>query len=135
MESIAAFIILIERRIARQLVSALVVLAQLIGLLHAPMAFAGNSHGQATKVARDLEDALNTAMPHSARWSREIGGQRHVQVVIVSNSSDAEMTDLRADIAKVGGSVHVRLPGLHAVTATLPAEWAVTSPAQSAQAQ
>ena len=125
MNAHTAFTVLIERRALKKALALLTSIAMLFGMLAPRHAFAtpgnGNAHGHAKKVARDLESALDVTQAHSAKWSREINGQRHVQVVIVSNSSDAEMTDLRSDIAKAGGSVHVRLPGLHTVTATLPA--------------
>ena len=54
-----AFMVLIERRIGRKLLSALLMLAQLIGLLHAPSAFAGLAYGKARKVASDLQSALD----------------------------------------------------------------------------
>ena len=47
MKTYTAFIVLIERCIGRKLLSALLVLAQLIGLLHAPSAVAGNEIGRA----------------------------------------------------------------------------------------
>ena len=73
MNKLTAFMVLIERRIGRKLLSALLVLAQLIGLLHAPSAVAGIAYGKARKVAgRSEEPRLNSShlrlsrMPSSA---------------------------------------------------------------------
>ena len=56
--------------------------------------------GQATKVARDLDDELQPARAaKKAHWVRDVDGVRHVQVVVVSNDSDAQMGNLRQAVA------------------------------------
>ena len=123
MNPITNFTVLIERRALKYLVKLMTVLTMIFSLLTGQVAVAapGNGNGHAKKIARDLQDALDAPTTANVRWAREINGQRHVQVVIMSSASDPEMTNLRAHIKGLGGSVHVAMPGLRAVTATLPA--------------
>ena len=49
-------------------------------------------------------------------------GVRHVQAIIVSDSSDPELRELRAAVLRVGGSVHAFHPSMHAITVQVPAQ-------------
>ena len=117
------FIVLIERRALKQAFTLFMLLALALGLalLSGQRASAAPGKVKEKKIARDLQAALDSPTTPTAKWTRDINGQRHVQVVIMSSSSDDEMTNLRTDIKAVGGSVHVAMPGLRAVTATVPA--------------
>ncbi|MDH5331346.1 MAG: hypothetical protein OEW27_15500, partial [Aquincola sp.] len=125
MNHLTRFTVLIERRIAPRilLMSLLLLLGAALfgGQRVAAAPGKGNGSGQANKVARELQDALGAPTAPKARWVRDVKGQRHVQVVIHSNDSDDEMTNLRAAVAAAGGSAHVRMPGLRMLTATVPA--------------
>jgi hypothetical protein len=41
---------------------------------------------------------------------------RHVQAIVVSDSADPEMRDLRAQVLRLGGSVHAVHAAMHAIT-------------------
>ncbi|TMG95255.1 MAG: hypothetical protein E6H73_05880, partial [Betaproteobacteria bacterium] len=46
---------------------------------------------------------------------------RYVQVIVVSNSADPEMTDLRSFVVRTGGSVLAKHSGIHALTVLMKA--------------
>ena len=119
---ISQFTVVIERRALGQRVLALLTaLAVACALMPARPAKASGAAANAAKISADLQQALDAPMSPKARWARDVNGQRQVQVVIMSAGTDPEMTSLRDEIRGAGGSVHVRMPGLGAVTATLPA--------------
>lgn len=74
---------------------------------------AGHAHA---KIAHDLDGEINENRAPKEKWARDVNGVRHVQVVIVSDSPDAEMTELRAQVLRLGGSVHAVHPAVHAIT-------------------
>ncbi|MBL0124364.1 MAG: hypothetical protein IPP88_17105 [Betaproteobacteria bacterium] len=61
---------------------------------------AGHTHA---KIAHDLDGEINETRAPKAKWARDVNGVRHVQVVIVSDPPDAEMTELRAQVLRLGG--------------------------------
>ena len=126
MKNLSQFTVLIERRALQSLLALLTLMAFVMALFGSRPVTASSSTGSAHKMAKDLQSGLSAPGTSKARWMRDIGGKRHVQVVIHSNDSDEEMTSLRAAIAAAGGSVHVRMPGLRMVTATLPASQVAT---------
>ena len=121
MKYLTKFTVLIERRALRQMLALLTAFAVAFGLLAPQRGWAAPGNGQAKKIAKDLQAALDAPSTPSAKWAKDINGTRQVQVVIMSTSTDKQMTDLRTNIGGLGGSVHVAMPGLRAVTATLPA--------------
>ena len=127
------FIVLIERRALKQAFTLFMLLALALALVLSTGQRASAAPGKVKekKVARDLQAALDSPTAPTAKWARDINGQRHVQVVIMSSSIDGEMTNLRTSIKAVGGSVHVAMPGLRAVTATLPAAQVASFAARS----
>jgi hypothetical protein len=70
-----------------------------------------------SKVARDLQAGIALGTTPAVNWARDIKGVRYVQVILVSNSADPEMTDLRAFVVRTGGSVLARHSFIHALTA------------------
>ena len=125
------FIVLIERRALKRAFTLFMLLALALALATGQRASAAPAREKEKKIARDLQAALDSPTAPKVKWTREINGQRHVQVVIMSGSLDAEMTDLRKSIKAVGGSVHVAMAGLRAVTATLPAAQVASFAARS----
>src|SRR4051794_40126530 len=101
---LTSFIVLIERRrLPRRLLAALTAFAvAAAGLtpltVHARQAAPG--YDRAHKVAHDLNGELDDAAAPRHRWSRHVGGVKTVQVVIVSDSDDAQMSDLRAQVER-----------------------------------
>ncbi|HEY6354941.1 MAG TPA: S8 family serine peptidase, partial [Burkholderiaceae bacterium] len=65
------------------------------------------------KVARDLNDEVNASR---AKWARDVRGVRQVQLIVVSDSPDPEMKDLRRHVLRMGGSVHAVHAAVHALT-------------------
>ena len=108
--------------IPRPLLMLLAIVCTLAGPASAQAQAHGKGQGHAAKVARDLDDAMQpTRAAKKAHWVREIDGVRHVQVVVVSNDSDAEMGNLRQAVVKLGGTVHASHPAVHALTVQLKA--------------
>jgi len=91
-------------------------LALVAGLLAWPAAQA-----QSTKIARDLQAALSSSTTPRLNWVRDVNGQRHVKVLIVSNSTDPELSALRSAVLGAGGSIYYRYSSVMALAALLPA--------------
>ncbi|HWH83404.1 MAG TPA: hypothetical protein VNU71_14330, partial [Burkholderiaceae bacterium] len=121
MQSLIRFIVLIEaRRMGAPLGIALA------ALLACALALAGGaaqaqSAGASAKVAADLRASLAATSRAQPRWARELGGVRHVKALIVANSPDPELTELRAQVLAVGGSVYYRYLSVSALSVLLPA--------------
>ena len=115
---LAPFIVLIERRRLRVAISAALSAAVLaVMALHARTALADSGSPEiARKMARDLRDEVQSSRAPRARWVRDVRGVRQVQVIVVSNSSDPEMSDLRHHVQRMGGSVHAVHGPMHALT-------------------
>ena len=107
MKLLTAFIVLIERRrLYRKTVAIFVSLALLLmgpGLSTAHAQSAGGT--KHSKVARDLDDEATQTGTSKAKWARDVNGIRHVQAIVVTNSNDPQMSDLRAYVLSIGGSV------------------------------
>jgi serine protease AprX len=73
------------------------------------------------KVARDLSNAVSAPTTPKVRWAKDVNRVRQVQVIIAAKTAEVDMTTLRNAVKAAGGSIHVRMPGLRMVTATLPA--------------
>ena len=104
MSLVSKFIVLIERRrLGRRLTAALTALSMLATGFVPASAHAGQSgFDKATKLARDLDDeAANSGAPN-VKWARDVNGVRQVQAVVVSNSTDPALTDLRAWVLGTG---------------------------------
>ena len=124
MTGLTNFTVLIERRALKQaahLLHLLLVLTMAIALLAGQHAWAGPRGGHEGKVAKDLGDAIDAGASHKKRWSRDDRGQHTVQVVFVSGDADQDMSELRAEIKRAGGTIDAAMPGLRMLTATLPA--------------
>ncbi len=117
MTFLTRFTVLIEsRRLPRSAVVTLSALALICAGLELRTAHAAPGADRASKVARDLDDEVKSPVSKGARWSRIVGGVRQVQAIVVSNSSDPQMADLRAYVLKLGGSVHALHPAVHSMT-------------------
>ena len=123
MNLLIPFIILIERRrLPRAIVAAVTSVAMLFSGFGSTVAHAAPAGGQSQdKIARDLDDEVAQTGAPKARWARDVNGVRHVQAIVVSNSTDSEMTDLRTLVKALGGSVHAVHPWMRALTVQIPA--------------
>ena len=123
------FTVLIEkRRVRDRLVGMFVAVAMVAGALCCARLASAQPilNGKHDKIARDLQDGLSTVSPRNrsanGNWARDVNGVRTVQVVIVTDGSDADMSDLRAEVLRLGGSVHARHPAVRALTVQVPAQ-------------
>ena len=92
MNPLSHFTVLIERRALKVFFKRLVAATAALAMLGGQPAFAAPGNGQAKKVAKDLQAALDAATTPNAQWAKDINGARHVQVVIMSSSADGDMT-------------------------------------------
>ena len=114
MNLLTPFIVLIERRWRAVLAAVLALCLAGLGLQPVQARpFGGDRH---PKVARDLGDEMSEHRKPRARWARDVNGVRHIQAIIVSDSPDPEMTELRAHVQRIGGTVHAVHPAVHAIT-------------------
>src|SRR5215510_7324048 len=118
---LAPFIVLIERRRLRAVLSAALTASVLVvmGLYARQVAAEPGSAQVQHKMARDLRDEVNGSRASRARWARDVRGVRQVQVIVVSDSPDPEMKDLRRQILRMGGSVHAVHTAMRALTVQL----------------
>ncbi|MDO9355127.1 MAG: hypothetical protein Q7T55_15625, partial [Solirubrobacteraceae bacterium] len=115
------FMVLIERR--RAPVLGVVAAATLVAaLFHHQLAHAAPVDRESrAKIARDLDDETDPVRKPRQKWARDVNGVRHVQAVIVTNTADPEMSELRAEVLRGGGSVQAVLGAVHAMTVTVKA--------------
>src|SRR5207237_8533918 len=71
--------------------------------------------------APDRPAGIDAGTTPAVNWARDIKGARYVQVIVVSNAVDPEMTDLRAFVLRTGGSVLAKHAGIHALTVLMKA--------------
>ena len=110
-----------ERRPRSVLSWLFVSLALLVGLAQFDSAHAQSPMLPAqAKIARDLASGLVETGKGKASWMRDLNGVRHVQVIIVSNSTDPAMTELRAAVLRTGGAIHAVHPAVRALTVQVP---------------
>src|SRR5439155_3043866 len=55
------------------------------------------------------------------RWQRDVGGVKWVELLVLSNSTDPDMLDLRENVRSLGGTVVVRHSVVRALTIRMPA--------------
>ena len=104
--------------LARALLPAGLFAISLFGVLVSPAQAQANAQ---SKVARDLQVGVAMGNTPAVKWARDVKGARHVQVIVVSNAADPEMTDLRAFVLKSGGSVLAHHSGIRALTVLMKA--------------
>ena len=102
------------RRRTTALLAGLALLASNLGLQTAQAQPAQG--GRPYRIAADLHAEANRSGPPMAKWARDLSGVRHVQAIVVSNSKDPELIELRKFVLKHGGSVLVRHTGIKALT-------------------
>ncbi|HUD24893.1 MAG TPA: hypothetical protein VMQ45_04360, partial [Burkholderiaceae bacterium] len=122
--SISAFIVLLERRatplrLAGALAAAIVSFALLFGA--SARAQPSSDPGE-KKLAHELRDIVRTGATPAARWVHDVAGVRHIQAVIVTDGVDPQMSALRAQVLRAGGSIHAVHPAVHAITVQIPAD-------------
>ena len=118
---LSRFTVMIERRALKRAVALLTAAATALTSTLVTTAIAAPVKAKNSKIAKDLQHALTAPTTPKAIWVRDIRGVRMVQVVISTQSAGMDMKAVRDAIKAAGGSVHVRMPGLRMVTATVPA--------------
>ena len=83
--------------------------------------------GWRDKVAADLASAVTaSSVPVGSVWGSMGTGTPLVKAVVVSNSTDPEMTELRAAVLALGGSVYARYYAVSALSVLLPLDKVAT---------
>ncbi len=120
---VQSFVVLIEgraqsvvRRLAAALLRTLMLLTALLGVVPAQ---AQTAQG---KVALDLRNVIAASTTPKLSWVKDISGRRYVKALIVANSADADMVDLRLAVLANGGSVYMRYISVQALSVALPAD-------------
>lgn len=125
-----AFVVLIERTRApstpnwvRAGTALLMSASLLLAALAANPAAAQPGHGRGThvRVSADLAEALDDSRTVKRKWAREGRHGRQVQAIVVSDGADPQMTELRAAVLRLGGSVQAVHVAVKALTVQLPA--------------
>jgi serine protease AprX len=140
-----AYIILIERRLPLRPLGALIATVVLLGALLGPNA----AHADSTdtpKISADLAAGLAAPTTSSGSskllsssalmsdgststttitapqpvWKKTVNGIAYAKVIVVSNTSDAEMTNLRGAVLQLGGSVYYRYLSVRAISVLVP---------------
>ena len=117
MQTSTQFTVLIERRRLRQVALGTLFL---LGALALSLPALADSPQQ--KIASDLQKGMSPVRLSQDRWSRDVGGVRQVQVIVVSDGKQGDLADLRAAVVRLGGSVHARHPAVNGLTVQLPAD-------------
>ncbi len=111
------FTVVIERRWARLLVAACAAGALVLGAFNTGVVYAAGQGGpHQHKFSRDLGDELRGNGAPKAPWARNLQGVRHVQLLLVGDGADAQMTELRQYVQSLGGTVLAVHPAAHAMT-------------------
>ena len=116
--TITPFIVLIEQRRLKDL--GLRILGTL--LLLAALACAHTAHGQTlpNKISADLQAAMRSTSAPQVNWAKDFNSTRYFKVVLVSNSTDPDLTALRSAVLASGGSVYMRYVSAPALAVMLP---------------
>src|SRR5690242_13876655 len=95
MMPLTRFSLLIEPQRVRALLGTTTAMCALLGLL------GGNAaHAQALspKIAPDLAGVVNAATTPSLSWAKDVDGVRYVKALVVSDSADPNLANLRAAV-------------------------------------
>jgi hypothetical protein len=132
MNADSEFTVLIERRGLR---SALAWMLASALLLVAPFGLQ-NAHAQTapSKIAKDLQAVIDASTTPSLNWVKDVYTVRMVKVLIVSNSTDPDLTALRSDVIARKGAVYMRYVSVNALSAMLPATCKASRPTASLHA-
>ena len=125
-DSLTRFTVLIERRATPFLWVLSLLLLLTSAMFAAPRASAQSGRQEKMekrlhKMSPDLKAGLDSAQTPKQRWARDKGGRREVQVIFTVGDSDADMSDVKRDIKRAGGTIDATMPSLRMLTATLPA--------------
>ena len=116
-KTVTPFTVLIERRVVQALGRLLLTTTALV--LATFPAQAQSSEG---KVAADLMAIVALQKTPRLDWVRDVGGRRHVKALVISNSRDSDLSDLRAAVLQMGGSVYMRFVSVSSLSVMLPAD-------------
>jgi serine protease AprX len=75
---------------------------------------------QAGELAKELVDVIKAPKAPAVKWAHEVSGRRFVQALVLSDSPDPNMTDLRAFVVGAGGAVLRIHAATHALTVNVP---------------
>jgi len=66
----------------------------------AAVATLATAPAQGGELAKDLLEAIHAPTTPPVKWARDVNGRRFVQALLLSDSADPDMTDLRAFVCK-----------------------------------
>ena len=105
------FVVLIERTAhptppawIRAGLSGLLALSLICASLGFKSAAAQPGHRHA-KLAPDLVEEFDETRAPKRKWARQVAGGRQVQAIVVSNSADPQLLELRAEVLRLGSRV------------------------------
>ena len=77
--------------------------------------------GHTSKIATDLQQVIVAPSTPSLSWVKDVSGQRYVKALVFSDSTDPDLTALRADVLAKGGAVYYRYISVRGLAVLLPA--------------
>src|SRR6266566_4882646 len=77
------------------------------------LATVATAPAQGGELAKDLLEAIHAPTTPAVKWARDVNGRRFVQALLLSDSADPDMTDLRAFVVQAGGAVLKRHDATH----------------------
>ncbi len=88
---------------ARMLLPTMLFAMSMMGIVPSSAKAAPNANANAkATIAADLRAAIASPRTPAVNWARELQGQRYAQVIVVSNSTDPELADLRKFVVQHG---------------------------------
>src|SRR5689334_17464261 len=90
-----------------------------ISMLAAAAALAG-APAQGGELAKELLGIHNAPTTPRVKWAHEVSGRRFVQALVLSNSTDPDLTDLRSFVVQSGGAVLRLHSATRALTVNVP---------------
>ena len=74
----------------------------------------------ASKISPDLRREMLSTVSPTVRWWRWDSGRKLMRVVVLSNSTDPQLTELRQAVLAAGGSVFMRYVTVRGLSVMLP---------------
>src|ERR1700756_2930828 len=75
---------------------------------------------QGGELAKDLLDTIHAPKTPGVKWAHEVNGRRFVQALVLSDSTDPDLTDLRAFVVNACGAVLKLHTATRALTVNVP---------------
>ena len=98
MKPLTSFTPLVEFRCRRRMLATVMALA----LMSTSLIGHRVAHAQASssKIAADLQQAIAAPTTPKLKWTKDLNGVRHVQMIVVGDGVDPEMTAVRQQVLR-----------------------------------